>query len=111
MSYDTNNGNLLTVTQPDPDGAGPLTSPVTTYRGQGSGVRGQNHALRKASGRATQNPSKVCGISDSFTARIFFLMDERIRESAQLALHDRLASRLLGFVQRAHGFQGVSAYA
>jgi len=54
-------------------------------RSQGSAVRSQKHALRKASGRAAQNPSQVYGDPDSFTACNFSSMDKRIRESAQLA--------------------------
>src|SRR5882672_10531474 len=54
-------------------------------RYQESGVRSQKHALRKASGRAAQNPSQVYGDPDSFTACNFSSMDKRIRESAQLA--------------------------
>jgi len=95
---------------------GGLALPATSrqrsdIRSQGSAVRSQKHALRKASGRATQNPSQVYGDPDSFTARSFFLMDERVRESAHLASHLRLVSRLFGFVRRAHFRKGVSAYA
>jgi hypothetical protein len=72
---------------------------------QESGIRSQGSGVR------TQEPGIRSQGSDSFSARIFFLRDERIRESPQSALHQRLASRLSGFVQRANIFRGVSAYA
>ncbi|MEO8272157.1 MAG: hypothetical protein ABI557_20775, partial [Aureliella sp.] len=64
-------GRVLTETLPDPDGAGPLTSPVTTNEYGAAGLSKVTDALghattfvRDGNGRVTQSTDALSGVTD-----------------------------------------------